>query len=45
MEKFSAQLGKGEREEYYRDLRKKIIAHYFEKYVSDGEITEKTQTG
>ena len=45
MEKFSAQLGKGEREEYYRDLRKKIIARYFEKYVSDGEIKEKTQTG
>ena len=45
MEKFSALLGKGEREEYYRDLRKKIIARYFEKYVSDGEIKEKTQTG
>ena len=45
MEKFSALLGRSEREEYYRELRGRIIAHYFEKYVSDGEITEKTQTG
>jgi len=45
MAKFSALLGKEEKKAYYEELNKKIIAYYFEKYVKDGEITEKTQTG
>lgn len=44
MQKFSELLGKDDRAEYYAELRKKIVAHFHEKYVSGGEITEKTQT-
>lgn len=44
MQKYSRILGKTEREEYYRSLSEKILALYFEKYVADGEITEKSQT-
>ena len=45
MELFSRVLGKADREEHYRKLKEDILAHYFEKYVAGGEITEKTQTG
>jgi len=44
MQKFSVLLDKDDRAEYYKDLSQKILAHYFEKYVVDGEITEKSQT-
>ncbi len=44
MQKFSKLLGKQDRAEYYKDLSQKILNHYFEKYVKDGEITEKSQT-
>lgn len=44
MQKFSEILGKKDREEYYKDLSQKILEHYFEKYVIDGEITETSQT-
>ena len=44
MEKFSELLGKTERVEYYKDLRKKIVAHYYDRYVKDGKIVEDTQT-
>ena len=44
MQKYSGILGKTEREEYYKSLSEKILAFYFEKYVADGEITEKSQT-
>lgn len=45
MEKFSRILGKTEEEEYYRLLRERIVKHWHEKYVEDGELTIKTQTG
>ncbi len=45
MEKFSHILGKTERAEYYHDLFERIVEHYYEKYVKDGEIQIKTQTG
>ncbi len=45
MEKFSHILGKSDRAEYYHELFCRIVAHYKEKYVSDGEIQIKTQTG
>ena len=32
MQKFSKILGKKDREEYYTDLRKKILDYYFENY-------------
>ncbi len=44
MQKFSEILGKKDREEHYRDLSQKILAHYFEKYVVNDEITETGQT-
>ncbi|MBR5473424.1 MAG: family 78 glycoside hydrolase catalytic domain [Clostridia bacterium] len=44
MQKFSTLLGKDDRAEYYKDLSQKILDRYFEKYVVDGEITEKSQT-
>ena len=44
MRKYSHILGKTEREEYYKNLSRKILALYFERYVADGEITEKSQT-
>ena len=44
MQKFSEILGKKDREEHYRDLSQKILAHYFEKYVVNDEITETSQT-
>lgn len=44
MQKFSHILGKTDKEEYYKDLSKKILAHYFEKYILNGEITQTSQT-
>ncbi|MBE6632988.1 MAG: hypothetical protein E7620_01450 [Ruminococcaceae bacterium] len=44
MVKFSELLGRDDRKEYYRELRQRIVAHYHERYVENGEITEKTQT-
>lgn len=44
MQKFSNILGKSDREEYYRHLSQKILERYFEKYVVNDEITEKSQT-
>ncbi len=45
MEKFSRILGKEDKAEYYRSLRERIVAHWREKYVLDGELTVSTQTG
>lgn len=45
MEKFSRILGKTEEEEYYRLLRERIVKHWREKYIENGELTVKTQTG
>ena len=45
MVKFSKILGKTDKEAYYKDLLDRIIGYYFEKYVTDGEINVKTQTG
>lgn len=45
MEKFSRILGKESEAEYYRLLRERIVAHWRERYVVDGELTVKTQTG
>ena len=44
MEKFSTILGKEERSAYYRDLHKKIVAHWIEKYTNHGDLTIHTQT-
>ncbi len=44
MQKFSEILGKKDRAEYYKDLSQKILERYFEKYVVNDEITEKSQT-
>ena len=44
MQKFSNILGKTDREEYYKDLSKKILDNYFEKFVEDGRITQTSQT-
>ena len=44
MQKFSHILDKPEKEKYYKDLSEKILEDYFNKYVVDGEIAEKTQT-
>ena len=44
MTKISELIGKPERAEYYRDLRKKINAYYYENYIKDGKIVEDTQT-
>ncbi len=44
MIKFSELLGKTERVEYYKDLRARLEAHYYDKYMKDGELVEKTQT-
>ena len=44
MVKFSELLGKTDRAEYYRNLRERIIAHYYELYVKDGKIVTETQT-
>ena len=44
MQKFSELLGKNDRAEYYKDLSKRILGHYFEKFIVDGQITETTQT-
>ncbi len=44
MQKFSEILEKSDRAEYYKDLSARILAHYFEKYVVDGEIIESSQT-
>lgn len=44
MQKFSEILGKADRAEHYKALSKKILACYQEKYIVDGELTEKSQT-
>ena len=44
MQKFSSLLGKTDREDYYKNLSQNILTRYHEKYVVDGEITEKSQT-
>ena len=44
MARFSRILGKPEREAYYAGLRRRIEEHFAEKYIRDGELTEKTQT-
>lgn len=44
MEKFSRILEKTDRAEYYAELRKKIIAHWREKYIVDGKLSVNTQT-
>ena len=44
MAHFSSVLGKNEREEYYLDLFDRIRGHFAEKYIKNGELTEKTQT-
>ncbi len=44
MAKISELIGKPDRAEYYRELRSKIIAYYYETYVKDGKIVEDTQT-
>lgn len=44
MEKFSVLLGRGDRAEYYRGLRDRILAHWNEKYFTDGEFVFGTQT-
>lgn len=44
MKKFSEILSKQDRVAHYKELSEKILEHYFEKYVVDGEITQKTQT-
>lgn len=44
MQMFSKILGKVDRAEYYKTLSQKILAHYFEKYVLNDEITETSQT-
>ena len=44
MQKFSSILGKTDRQEYYKALSENILAHYNQKYVIDGEITQKSQT-
>lgn len=45
MEKFSRIIGKDEEAEYYRLLRERIVKHWHDRYVVDGELTVKTQTG
>ncbi len=45
MAEASELAGRSDRAKYYRELRERIVAYYKEKYVQDGEITEKTQTG
>lgn len=45
MEKFSRILGKTDEEEYYRLLRERIVKHWRETYIENGELTVKTQTG
>lgn len=44
MQKFSDILGKADKEKYYADLSKKILNVFYEKYVVDDEILEKSQT-
>ncbi len=44
MIKFSRILGKADRAEYYTCLRKRIGEYFVENYISDGELTQKTQT-
>lgn len=44
MQKFSSLLGKTDREEYYKNLSQKILEHYHNKYIQNGEITQKSQT-
>ncbi len=44
MQKFSKILDKKDREKHYKDLSEKILAHYYDKYVINGEISEKSQT-
>ncbi len=44
MVKFSAILGKADRAEYYRGLEARIKAHFAEKYIKDGSLTQTTQT-
>ena len=44
MAQFSRILGKPEREAYYTELRRRIGEHFAEKYIANGELTEKTQT-
>lgn len=45
MKKFSEILGKADRAEHYARLRESIVSHWREKYVEDGDLTIKTQTG
>lgn len=45
MVKFSRILGRENEAEYYRLLRERIVAHWRERYIEDGELTVKTQTG
>ena len=44
MQKFSSLLGKTDREEYYKILSQKMLEHYHNKYIQNGEITQKSQT-
>ena len=44
MAKISELIGKADRAEYYKDLRAKINAYYYDTYVKDGKIAEDTQT-
>lgn len=45
MAEISELLDKPQRKNHYSELYRKIIAHFKEKYVSENEILEKTQTG
>ena len=38
-------LGKADRAEHYERLYDAVKAHFAERYIKDGDITEKTQTG
>ncbi len=44
MIKFSELLGKTDRVEYYKDLRERLEAHFYDRYVKDGKLIETTQT-
>lgn len=45
MERISRELGKLDRAEYYAKLRADINTYYVEKFVENGELKIKTQTG
>lgn len=44
MVKFSEILGKADRAAYYSGLETRIKAHFAEKYIKDGSLTQTTQT-